>query len=91
MKLRKIILASGIGAALMMGLDGCGQGASEATETAVAETGEIAAGTEDSSGESADDGTGKYDEIIDLHFVRSTDETVDKVLEARPEETLEDN
>ena len=91
MKLRKIILASGIGAALMMGLAGCGQGASEATETAVAETGEIAAGTEDSSGESADDGTGKYDEIIDLHFVRSTDETVDKVLEARPEETLEDN
>lgn len=39
----------------------------------------------------ADGPMSKYDETIDLHFVRSTDETVDKVLEARPGETLEDN
>ena len=91
MKVKKAMLSLGISAVLIMGLAGCGADTSESVKeakgTASTETGMETAVTE----ETADVAMSKYDETIDLHFVRSTDETVDKVLEARPGETLEDN
>ena len=91
MKVKKAMLSLGISAALIMGLAGCGADTSESVKeakgTASTETGMETAVTE----ETAEVAMSKYDETIDLHFVRSTDETVDKVLEARPGETLEDN
>ena len=96
MKLGKKLLALGLGAMMVIGAAGCGSDASqqdtgEAADTGSAAAVETAVSEESAAGETADGPMTKYAETIDLHFARSTDETVDKVLEARPEETLEDN
>lgn len=105
MKLWKKILALGLGASLVIGVAGCGadggtQGSTDAAESqSVAEEAEAPeeAGTDTATDTAADTGAdaadpfGKYEETIDLHFVRRMDETIDKLIEDRPSLSMEDN
>lgn len=88
----------GLGLAVVMvatSLFGCGQTKTEKTgaeakEETQAQTTE--GGTEDAAADAKADPFGKYEEELDVHFVRATDDTIETYALANlPGETLEDN
>lgn len=105
MKWKKVI-ALGLACLLAVsGLTGCGKEAGDdggGKETAAAETDskqenaqtkeEEKAGENGAAGTAAEDPFGKYEEGLDVHFVRATDDTIETYALANlPGETLEDN
>ena len=82
-------------AALVFSMTGCGSSENAPSSESQAATGTEAAeavpGTETEALETADP-FGKYDETLEIHFVRSTDDTIEtNVLANLPGQTLEDN
>lgn len=94
MKRRKLFSLF-LAAVMVFSLPGCGSSedsTSEGSQTvSEAENAEASTGTETVETEEADP-FGKYEETLEIHFVRSTDDTIEtNVLANLPGQTLEDN
>ena len=94
MKRRKLFSLF-LAAVMVFSLPGCGSSedsTSEGSQTvSEAENVEASTGTETVETEEADP-FGKYEETLEIHFVRSTDDTIEtNVLANLPGQTLEDN
>ena len=95
---RKKLMSLLLTAAMALSLAGCGGTAETATpeETAPAQESASAsegvnASQEETDGQAADP-FGKYEEPLEIHFVRATDDTIEtNVLANLPDQTLEDN
>lgn len=95
---RKKLMSLLLTAAMTLSLAGCGGTAETAApeETAPAQESTSASEGVNESQEEADGQTadpfGKYEEPLEVHFVRATDDTIEtNVLANLPDQTLEDN
>ena len=95
---RKKLLSLLLAAAMAFSVAGCGSTEGESAAESQAPDTAASAGTESAGAETADaetgeaDPFGKYEETLEIHFVRSTDDTIEtNVLANLPGETLEDN
>lgn len=90
---RKKVLSVLLAAAMLLSTAACGSASETGQETGGSETNQESSAAAVSGEETVDvDPFGKYEEPLEIHFVRSTDDTIEtNVLANLPGQTLEDN